>query len=118
MRTTRDLSMLDAPFYPLYFDPILKQLIWGDRRLETVLKKRLGEGSHYAESWEIADHRDDVSRVAEGPLEGVSLRDLVRERRGELLGRHVGPRTQFPLLVKFIDANENLSVQVHPDDEK
>ena len=62
--------MLDAPLYPLRFEPILKELIWGGRRLETVLHKPLGEGSRYAESWEIADHRDDVSRVADGPLAG------------------------------------------------
>lgn len=110
--------MPNAPLYPLSFEPILKELIWGGRRLETVLKKHLGPGSRYAESWEIADHHDDVSRVADGPLQGVSLRDLVRHRGGELLGGHVGSRTQFPLLVKYLDANQNLSVQVHPDDEK
>jgi len=110
--------MPDAPLYPLRFEPILKELIWGGRRLESVLNKPLGAGSHYAESWEIADHRDDVSRVDEGPLRGASLRDLVRLRGEELLGRHLGPRTQFPLLVKYLDANQNLSVQVHPDDEK
>jgi mannose-6-phosphate isomerase len=110
--------MPDAPLYPLRFEPILKELIWGGRRLETILLKKLGEGSRYAESWEIADHRDDVSRVAEGPLKGVSLRDLVQKRGDELLGRHVGPLTRFPLLVKYIDAHQVLSVQVHPDDEK
>src|SRR5687767_11520154 len=110
--------MLDAPLYPLRFEPILKELIWGGRRLATILKKPLGAGSHYAESWEIADHCDDVSRVADGPLQGVSLRDLIQHRGVELLGRHLGPLTQFPLLVKYIDAHQVLSVQVHPDDEK
>lgn len=106
------------PLYPLRFEPILKELIWGGRRLGTVLNKPLGAGSRYAESWEVSDHRDDVSRVADGPLAGTSLRDLIRDRGEELLGEGVGPREQFPLLVKYIDAHQVLSVQVHPDDER
>ena len=106
------------PLHPLRFEPIFKELIWGGRRLATVLNKRLGEGAHYAESWEISDHRDDVSRVAEGPLAGSSLRDLVRHRGEELFGPALGRRAQFPLLVKLIDAHQVLSVQVHPDDER
>ena len=62
--------VMTAPMYPLRFEPILKRLIWGGRRLATVLGKPLGEGTDYAESWEISDHRDDVSRVADGPLAG------------------------------------------------
>jgi mannose-6-phosphate isomerase len=110
--------MLAEPLYPLRFEPILKELLWGGRRLGTVLAKPLGDGAHYAESWEIADHRDDVSRVAEGPLAGSALRDLVRTRGGEVLGPALGPREQFPLLVKFLDAHQVLSVQVHPDDDR
>ncbi len=102
--------------HPLRFEPIFKRLIWGGRRLATVLRKPIGEGSEYAESWEISDHRLDVSRVADGPLAGASLRDLVRRHGSELFGRAVGNREQFPLLVKFIDAQQDLSVQVHPDD--
>jgi mannose-6-phosphate isomerase len=107
---------MNAPLYPLRFRPILKRLIWGGRRLGTVLHKPLGEGDDYAESWEVADHREDVSRVDEGPLAGMSLRDLVRRRGREVLGSALGDRAQFPLLVKFLDANQVLSVQVHPDD--
>lgn len=107
------------PLYPLSFEPIIKELIWGGRRLGTLLNKPIGTRTKCAESWEISDHRDDVSRVANGPLAGTSLRDLVKERGDELLGRgeRPGPAGQFPLLVKFIDANDVLSVQVHPDDE-
>jgi mannose-6-phosphate isomerase len=112
------LEMLAEPLYPLRFEPILKELIWGGRRLETLLTKPLGAGERYAESWEIADHGGDVSRVAEGPLTGQTLRDLVRDRGAELLGPGVGPREQFPLLVKFLDAHQVLSVQVHPDDDR
>lgn len=102
--------------YPLRFEPILKRLIWGGRRLGTILHKPLGDGSNYAESWEIADHGDDVSRVAEGPLAGVSLRELIQAKGKGLLGWSLGRVQQFPLLVKFLDANQVLSVQVHPDD--
>jgi mannose-6-phosphate isomerase len=99
------------------FEPLLRELIWGGRRLGTVLHKPIGPAGDYAESWEISDYHDKVSVVKEGPLEGASLRDLVRTRGEELLGPGVGARDQFPLLVKFIDAREPLSVQVHPDDE-
>ena len=101
---------------PLRFEPILKRLIWGGRRLGTVLGKSLGDHDDYAESWEISDHHDDVSVVCEGALAGQNLRALVHESARELLGPAAGTRAQFPLLVKFIDAHQNLSVQVHPDD--
>ena len=104
------------PLHPLRFEPIYKRLIWGGRRLATVLSKPIGEGSEFAESWEIADHRGDVSRVAEGPLTGLTLRDLGTRHGEALFGPAVGRRDQFPLLVKFIDAQQDLSVQVHPDD--
>ena len=107
--------MSAEPLYPLRFQPILKELIWGGRRLETVLHKRLGPGAHYAESWELSDHRHDVSVVADGPLAGARLRDLIETRGPELLGSHLDQRTQFTLLVKFLDAHQVLSVQVHPD---
>ncbi len=105
-----------AAMHPLRFEPILKRLIWGGRRLGEVLRKPIGEGSDHAESWEVSDHRADVSVVAHGPLAGTNLRDLLRDRPLELLGPAVGRRDQFPLLVKFIDAQQTLSVQVHPDD--
>lgn len=103
---------------PLTFDPILRQLIWGGRRLGTVLHKPIGAATDYAESWEIADYRDQVVVVASGPLKGTSLRSLVQERGGELLGERMKTLGQFPLLVKFIDARQVLSVQVHPNDEQ
>jgi mannose-6-phosphate isomerase len=101
----------------LRFTPILRRLIWGGRRLGTVLHKPIGDATDYAESWELSDYRDQVSVAAEGKLAGTTLRELVQSRGLELLGPAVGPREQFPLLVKFIDAHQNLSVQVHPDDE-
>ena len=109
--------MSTGPLYPLRFKPILRRLIWGGRRLGTVLHKPIGDDSDYAESWELSDYHDQVSVVEEGNLAGTSLRDLVACRGTDLLGQAVGPRDQFPLLVKFIDAHQALSVQVHPDDE-
>lgn len=102
---------------PLEFTPLLKRIRWGGRRLGTLLNKPLGDASDYAESWEIADHGDDQSRVADGPLAGQSLHELVVHRGTELLGQHTG-LGQFPLLCKFLDANDKLSVQVHPNDDQ
>ena len=101
----------------LKFQPLLKRIRWGGRRLGTLLHKPIGEADDYAESWEISDHGDDQSRVVGGPLDGWTLERLVRERNRELFGRHAG-KSQFPLLVKFLDAHDRLSVQVHPNDEQ
>lgn len=102
---------------PLRFTPILKRLRWGGRRLGSVLRKSIGVETDYAESWEVADHGADQSVVASGPEAGWTLGRLVRERGADLLGRHAGIE-QFPLLLKFLDASDRLSVQVHPDDER
>ncbi len=110
--------MKKAPLYPLKFKPILRRLIWGGRRLGTVLNKPIGTESDYAESWELSDYHDQVSVVENGALAGTTLRDLVHSRAAELLGSASAPTDHFPLLVKFIDAHQSLSVQVHPDDEK
>ena len=111
-------AMSTAPLYPLRFQPILRRLIWGGRRLGTVLHKPIGPESDYAESWEVSDYHDQVSVVEQGNLAGATIRELIHTRGDELLGPAVAPRDQFPLLVKFIDAHQNLSVQVHPDDER
>ncbi len=100
--------------YPLRFHSILRRYLWGGRRLET-LGKSLGPEGNYAESWEVVDHGADQSVVADGPLAGVTLGQLVARHGRELLGRHA-PQKSFPLLFKFLDAHERLSVQVHPDD--
>jgi mannose-6-phosphate isomerase len=103
--------------HPLQFRPILKRMRWGGRRLGTLLGKSLGDGSDYAESWEIADCGGDQTTVAHGPYKGWSLRRLLETRPTELLGLQAAA-DQFPLLVKFLDANDRLSVQVHPNDEQ
>ncbi len=103
--------------YPLRFQPILKQALWGGRRLKTLLGKPIGHGDDYAESWELVDHGDAQSVVEFGPLAGTTLHELVRTRGPELLGRH-HPLDRFPLLLKFLDAQKTLSVQVHPNDQQ
>jgi mannose-6-phosphate isomerase len=102
--------------YPLRFHSILRRYLWGGRRLET-LGKALGPGNDYAESWEIVDHGADQSVAADGPLEGHTLHELIGRHGQELFGRHA-PLPTFPLLFKFLDAHDRLSVQVHPDDER
>ena len=103
--------------YPLKFEPILKERIWGGEKLHRVLgKKRVG--AFVGESWEIADVDSDVSIVANGILQGISLRELLHTSGKELLGTRVQEQfgDNFPLLIKYIDARQDLSIQLHPDD--
>ena len=100
---------------PLVFHPLIKQIRWGGRRLGERLGKPIGAARDYAESWELADHGADQTVVASGEYAGWTLARLVAERNADLFGRQAGA-TQFPLLIKFLDANDRLSVQVHPDD--
>jgi mannose-6-phosphate isomerase len=115
-RTPR-ITMINGmtPLEPIRFQPIFKEYVWGGRRLGTILDKPIGDGDRYAESWEIVDHGADQSVVADGPLSGKTLHELVTEHGPALLGRH-HPQPQFPLLLKFLDAQLTLSVQVHPND--
>lgn len=99
----------------LRFQPILREYLWGGRRLGAELGKKLGDGPHYAESWELVDHGADQSVVTGGPLHGSTLHELVTIFGPSLFGRHQ-PQRQFPLLFKFLDAQKTLSVQVHPND--
>lgn len=103
-----------APLFPLRMTPHLDPRPWGGRRLETVLGKSLPPKEPIGESWEISAIAGKVSRVAGGPLDGMGFDEVLRRWPEETLGRLAG--SEFPLLVKFIDAAEPLSVQVHPDD--
>jgi len=103
--------------YPLKFDPILKEILWGGDeicRFKNLYPRRSGIG----ESWELSHVKNNVSIVANGELKGKSLEELIEIYREKLLGEKVIERfgTTFPLLIKFIDAREPLSVQVHPND--
>ena len=101
--------------YPVRFQPVLKQTIWGGRRLGEQLGKPIGPESNYAESWEVVDHGDDQSVVNNGPLAGQTLAGVIAGHRKWLLGHDV-PDGSFPLLLKYLDCNRVLSVQVHPSD--
>ena len=113
--------MFAIPPAPIHFREIFKTKVWGARRLETLLGKSLPPGEPVGESWEISDHPHGLSRVDAGVLAGMSLHDLVPPMRDEiaLVGRpgalELGNR--FPLLFKFIDTADFLSVQVHPADD-
>ncbi|HHU57248.1 MAG TPA: mannose-6-phosphate isomerase [Bacteroidales bacterium] len=104
--------------YPLKFEPILMERIWGGKKLETELKKPLAGKSGIGESWELSGVEGHVSVVSNGFLKGNTLAELLEIYMGDLVGDAVFQRfgEEFPLLIKFIDAREDLSIQVHPDD--
>ena len=99
--------------YPLTFAPLFKERIWGGRDLERLYKKNLPAGVKIGEAWEISDRPGDVSVITNGPLAGKTLRWLMENQAAELLGPGSLP-ARFPLLIKIIDAQEKLSLQVHP----
>lgn len=99
---------------PLFFKPIYKSIIWGGRNFEKVFKRELPEGK-VAESWEVSYHKDDISIIENGALKGMNLKDAIDKYKGDIVGSKNVNKNLFPLLVKFIDANDKLSVQVHPD---
>ena len=105
--------------YPLKFDPIFKEKIWGGNKLASFLNKETNSAAKIGESWEISGVSGSISKVANGPLKGLSLTELCKSYKDELLGSSVYNQfeDEFPLLVKFIDASEDLSVQLHPNDE-
>ncbi len=105
-----------TPPGPFRVEPILKEKIWGGRRIAEVLGRTLPPGARIGESWEVSDVGDDVSRIASGPWRGRTLRDLALEDPAALYGPGRLAPDRFPLLVKIIDATEALSLQVHPDD--
>jgi len=104
--------------YPLKFIPILKDKIWGGKKLKNYLDKNT-KSDLCGESWEISDVKDNISVVANGDSTGKNLQELLTMYKDKLVGKHVYKqfKTQFPLLIKFIDANKDLSIQVHPNDE-
>lgn len=107
-------------FYPLLFEPVLKDYIWGGRNLESKLQRPLPATGIIAESWEIAAHDDGTTQVQNGRYAGRLLTDLLDEMKLDLIGRRSAwalERQKFPLLIKLLDANSNLSVQVHPNDD-
>jgi mannose-6-phosphate isomerase len=106
--------MAIPPLYPLRFEPIFLPRIWGGRTLGELLGQPLPGSGPIGEAWVVSDQDGQMSRVAEGPLRGRTLRELMEEAGPRLLGH--GNERRFPLLLKFLDARDTLSVQVHPHD--
>ena len=104
------------PLGPLHLKPILKRIRWGGTRLGTVLGKKIEDWEDVAESWEVVDHGVDQSVVMGGDFSGTTLAELVKNQSNQLFGRE--GISQFPLLIKFLDATDRLSLQVHPNDEQ
>lgn len=105
--------------YPLKFKSLLFDKIWGGTKLHTLLNKPMGKLPNIGESWELSGVAGQVSQVENGFLRGNDLNELIEVYMGDLVGEHVYTRfgNEFPLLIKFIDAREALSIQVHPGDE-
>jgi mannose-6-phosphate isomerase len=104
--------------YPLTFEPVFRDYVWGGRHLETLFSRRLPPGI-VAESWEISGHASSPTRVDAGTWQGRTLPEVLAALGRDLVGRHAEAmlaRGKFPLLVKLLDANLDLSLQVHPDD--
>ncbi len=105
--------------YPLKFTPIGKEKIWGGRKISELLNKKFGRINNCGESWEISGVEDHLSVVTNGFLKGNNLEELIEIYMGDLVGDKIYDRfgIEFPLLIKYIDAKEKLSIQVHPNDE-
>jgi mannose-6-phosphate isomerase len=108
----------DAMLYPLTFEPIFKERIWGGRNLASLYAKSLPPERRIGESWEISDRPGDESIIGNGPLRGKTLHWLMEQRPEKLLGPRQKMPSRFPLLIKIIDARETLSLQVHPPADK
>jgi len=104
--------------YPLRFEPIYQYRLWGGRRLADVLTAPLPSDGPIGEAWVLSDRDDHQSHVANGPLKGQTIGQLLTQSPQQLLGKLAGRFRRFPLLLKFLDARDMLSVQVHPSDRQ
>lgn len=104
--------------YPLRFEPIYEYRIWGGRRLADVLTAPLPENEPIGEAWILSDREDHASHVADGKLKGQTISEIFEHYPEQLMGKLAGYFSRFPLLLKFLDAQEMLSVQVHPSDQQ
>jgi mannose-6-phosphate isomerase len=104
------------PLYPLRFEPIYQYRLWGGRRLSGLLSAPLPDDGPIGEAWVLSDRIDHQSRVASGPLKGQTLGQVMARLQEQLMGKFSSHFSRFPLLLKFLDASEMLSVQVHPSD--
>jgi mannose-6-phosphate isomerase len=104
--------------YPLRFEPIYQYRLWGGRRLADLLAAPLPGDGPIGEAWVLSDRDDHASRVADGPLKGRTIGQLMEQSPEQLLGKLAGRFSRFPLLLKFLDVREMLSLQVHPADAR
>ena len=108
--------MSETTLYPLRFEPIFQYRLWGGRRLSNLLSAPLPDGP-VGEAWILSDRDDHPSHVANGPLKGHTLGEVMEQSQEQLMGRLALRFRRFPLLLKFLDVREMLSVQVHPSDK-
>lgn len=104
--------------YPLRFEPVYQYRLWGGRRLVDLFAAPLHGAERIGEAWLLSDRDDHSTKVADGPLRGSTLLELSDQSPEQLLGRLAGRFPRFPVLLKFLDVHEKLSVQVHPKDGK
>ncbi len=107
---------MNNEIYPLKFEPIYQYRLWGGRRLSHLLSKLLPEDEPVGEAWLLSDREDHASKVTEGGLKGSTITELMKRFPNEIMGKVDNHSDRFPLLLKFLDCKEILSVQVHPSD--
>ena len=105
--------------YPLKFKKTLVKKVWGGRKFNTVLNMELPDDNLYGESWEVSSHKGGLSYIENGEYAGKTLAEVIEQNKEEILGKEIVERFkgEFPLLIKYLDINDRLSVQVHPSDE-
>ena len=105
--------------YPLKFKKVFKEKIWGGNKFKTLLNMEIPKNTNIGESWEVTCHKNGMSVVENGELSGRTLEELIDSYKDKLLGEEVYKKygNKFPLLIKYLDVNDRLSVQVHPSDE-
>ncbi|NOZ47189.1 MAG: mannose-6-phosphate isomerase [Chlorobi bacterium] len=108
-----------SKLYPIKFEPIYKDKIWGGHKINSILNKNFAPLPNCGESWEISGIEDNISVVSNGFLKGNTLQEIIEIYMGDIVGENIYLKygIEFPLLIKFIDANDVLSIQVHPDDK-
>jgi mannose-6-phosphate isomerase len=116
--STKIHDINQIPLYPLRFRPIFQYRIWGGRRLDEALNQSLPIEGPVGEAWVLSDREDHPSIVANGPHKGQTISELLHRFPEQIMGKIAGRFSRFPLLLKFLDAKEMLSVQVHPSDRQ
>ena len=117
-KKTKRHSINQTPLYPLRFEPIYEYRLWGGRRLTKQLSTPLPGDGPIGEAWLLSDRDDHPSVVADGPLKGQTIRQLLKQSPEQMLGKLAGRFRRFPLLLKLLDVRDTLSVQVHPSDQQ